>query len=387
MPQAMLDICNQIKIPKQLINYFGDRGFVIEAIPSTEFYRILHHRWGSIANTETHVNQWTAAGVKRYLHEAYYFENKSDSPEDEYRRILQEKWFTDTDLKIVMAIYFHRVMTTSQLNELGFYSSKSAIRQIRSRCKQLADNFVLHSFQPSVDMIVGAAENHYMLGEVGAHIVADYLNKHVKEIGWTPRHNEIMMHTVYHIIEINNVFQAFRQEANRELAVIQNKNHSKDDFAAAHQSIFQVEKTIAEYLVMENIHSSEGNVRFNPDGLMYLKYKGVTAPLFLEVDRNTMDLMDFSAKVPRYEAYARSKLWETQIMTGTMPPVIVCTTDEKRMIELARVVYQKQKIKNIPWLFTTLEKVKNEPLGQIWIQSQDADKSQFPYVSLLDAFG
>jgi hypothetical protein len=384
IPQEMRELCEELRVPKHLVNYYGERGFVFLVISGTDKYRIQHHRWGSIAHPDTHLNEWTGAQLKKYLHESYYYENKSDNPEDEFKRISKEKWFTEKDLQIVMAIYYHRVMTTTQLTAMGIYVGKTADRQIRGRCKKLKDNFILESFQPSVDHFIGSHENHYMLNEVGAHIVASYLKKHVKEIGWTPRHNEIMMHTVYHTIEINNVFMAFRDEAKRITTELLKRNLSMDEFLKQNEEAFQVERTVAEYLISQNVQGAEGNFRFNPDGLLVIKYKGTSLPLFLEVDRNTMDLADFMAKVPRYELYAKSKLWENTIKS--MPAVMVCTTDEKRMIELARVVYQKRVIKQIPWLFTTIDKVKESPLGEIWIEATDASGSEFQYHSTLDFF-
>jgi len=384
MPQEMISMLIQIRMPRQHINYFGSRGFTVHRISDSTF-RIHHHRWGSIANPETHVNEWSATALKKYFAQTYHYKNRSDNPQEEFVSILRERWFTKTDVEIVMAIYRHRVMTTSQLAQFNFYKSKSAARLIRQRCKQMADHHVLEVFQPAVDKIIGASENHYMLGEVGAYVVAKELNRPVKEILWTPRHNEIMMHTIYHTLEINNVFMAFRAASDEIHDRIRRECKSKDEFLLKSQHAFKVLRTETEYLISEKVEVAGENVRFNPDGLLILKKDEVVIPFFLEIDRDTMELHTFAEKVSRYEAYARSRKWE-QTFDGVMPATLVVTTNEARMINLARSVRKKQTIKAIPWMFTTLDKVKGTPLDEIWISAQDVEDERMERYSVLSFF-
>ncbi|MDB5054060.1 MAG: hypothetical protein JWM44_2110 [Bacilli bacterium] len=387
IPQETVEISEELRIPRYHVNNLGSKGFYIVRIKeSKERFQVLHRRFGSIANEKTHINDWNGTEVKQYFHNVFHYQNRSEDPQEQYKVISREKWFTPKDIDIVMAIYYHRILTTSQLTELGFYSSKSAARLIKSRCKRLRDNFVIDSFQPAVDNVVGASENHYMLNEVGAYVVADYLEKkNIKEIGWTPRHNEIMMHNIYHTIEINNIFTAFRKEATLQKQRI-NRHLTSEEYQKSLDDVFQVEKTIAEYLITEQLSGSDGGkIKFNPDGLMILKYNENSVPFFIEVDRNTMQLYDFAAKIPRYEAYARSRLWEAPF-GGFFPKILVCTTDERRMIELARTVQDTLKVKALNWYFTTIEKVKDNPYGSIWIKATEAKQSEFNYVDLIEPY-
>ncbi|WP_128896645.1 replication-relaxation family protein [Longirhabdus pacifica] len=363
MPQEMIDICEELAIPKYLRNYFGNKGFVISKGKSGDVFRLTHHRWGSIAHPKSDVNEWSKEDIRHFLHEKYHFKNKVDDPKMLASLVLREKWFREVDLNILMAVYHHRILTTSQLHAMGFYTSKSALRQVRERCKKLVDNHILESFQPIPNEFIGSMENHYMLGEVGSHLVAHHENININQLGWTPQHNEIMMHTVYHTVEINNVFLAYRQV-------------QKDGF--------HVKETIAEYLITEKVQANYQSLRFNPDGLMSLMYQEKERPFFLEVDRNTMKLHDFAEKVPRYEAYAKTMKWKAQF--AFFPIVLVATTSEKRMLELARSVKKKQKINSISWLFTTLDQMKETPLAEIFVNAQDAEKETFTTYSILDAF-
>src|SRR6266540_4385192 len=75
---------------------------------------------------------------------------------------------TDRDRRLALDCYEHRVLTTEQLRRLHFRGSRTT----RKRLQKLRDLRVLASFRPPSQPGEGGAENHWVLDEAGAFVVA-----------------------------------------------------------------------------------------------------------------------------------------------------------------------------------------------------------------------
>jgi hypothetical protein len=80
--------------------------------------------------------------------------------------IASANWISKCDRQICLDLYKHHVLTVHQLAKLHF----SQPRRARKRLLQLYERGVLNRFQPR--RASGSAPFHYVLGELGAHIVA-----------------------------------------------------------------------------------------------------------------------------------------------------------------------------------------------------------------------
>jgi Replication-relaxation len=87
---------------------------------------------------------------------------------------------TDRDRRIALDCYEHRVLATEQLRRLHFRGSRTT----RKRLQQLRELRVLASFRPPTRPGEGGAQNHWVLDEAGALIVAAELGLERSELRW-----------------------------------------------------------------------------------------------------------------------------------------------------------------------------------------------------------
>jgi hypothetical protein len=85
-------------------------------------------------------------------------------------------WITTRDRQICLDIYKRRVLTIHQLSKLHF----SQPRKARERLLELYERGVVRRFQPQRPR--GSAPYHYVLGELGAYIVAGYLDLDIQKV-------------------------------------------------------------------------------------------------------------------------------------------------------------------------------------------------------------
>lgn len=81
------------------------------------------------------------------------------------------------DIDICMYLYRHTVLTSHDLSDLFFDSD----RRCRARLLKLKEYGLVASFRPPAD--VGSRPNHFVLGDLGAYVVAAQLGVEVKELG------------------------------------------------------------------------------------------------------------------------------------------------------------------------------------------------------------
>jgi hypothetical protein len=106
---------------------------------------------------------------------------------------------TDRDREIAMALYEHRILTSSQLTLLFF----SGRRRAMDRLLFLYRARVLDRFYPPGPFSRGKPQAHWLLDEAGAHIVAACLGLDRKQLAWKQRENWAAHPQLAHHLETN----------------------------------------------------------------------------------------------------------------------------------------------------------------------------------------
>jgi Replication-relaxation len=87
---------------------------------------------------------------------------------------------TDRDRRIALDCYEHRVLATEQLRRLHFRGERTA----RRRLQKLRELRILASFRPPSQPGEGGTQNHWVLEETGALVVAAELGLERAELRW-----------------------------------------------------------------------------------------------------------------------------------------------------------------------------------------------------------
>lgn len=121
------------------------------------------------------------------------------TPEDVFA---SANWITTRDRQICLDIYKRRVLTIHQLSELHF----SQPRKARERLLELYERGVVRRFQPQRSK--GSAPYHYVLGELGAYIVAGYLDLDIQKVMKRIIADQKLVHraTLRHTLETHDFF-------------------------------------------------------------------------------------------------------------------------------------------------------------------------------------
>jgi protein involved in plasmid replication-relaxation len=106
---------------------------------------------------------------------------------------------TDRDREIAVALYEHRILTSSQL-ALLFFSGR---RRAMDRLLFLYRARVLDRFYPPRPFAYGKPQAHWLLDEAGAHIVAACLGIDRRALGWRQRENWGAHPQLAHHLEVN----------------------------------------------------------------------------------------------------------------------------------------------------------------------------------------
>jgi len=106
---------------------------------------------------------------------------------------------TDRDREIALALYEHRILTSSQLTLLFF----SGRRRAMDRLLFLYRAGVLDRFYPPRPFAYGKPQAHWLLDEAGAHIVAACLGVDRRQLPWRARENWGTHPQLAHHLEVN----------------------------------------------------------------------------------------------------------------------------------------------------------------------------------------
>jgi hypothetical protein len=106
---------------------------------------------------------------------------------------------TDRDREIALALYEHRILTSSQLTLLFF----SGRRRAMDRLLFLYRARVVGRFYPPRPFAHGKPQAHWLLDEAGAHIVAACLGIDRRQLAWRQRENWGRHPQLAHQLEVN----------------------------------------------------------------------------------------------------------------------------------------------------------------------------------------
>jgi Replication-relaxation len=118
---------------------------------------------------------------------------------------------TERDRRLCRLVWEHRVLTTEQLTDLCFPSPDAA----KHRLVLLVRLGVLDRFRPF--RLTGSSPYHYVLGELGAQILAAERGLSVSELGYSPTHALAIAHSQHltHRVGVNGFFAALAATARR----------------------------------------------------------------------------------------------------------------------------------------------------------------------------
>lgn len=270
--------------------------------------------------------------------------------EDIYKKGL----LTPRDKEILLALYYHRCLTSTQIAEMFYLykanGEKNLMRSARfsagRRLRKLFDWKIVERFFPPAPDYQGTMPQHVVLDTLGANVVAGMLNLTMKELDWRYEMNETKLPYLDHMVEVNDFYIYLLRGARANDHKIKNfrvENHNRHEF-----KINNYKKVILQ-------PDGYGQYWINPDHGFHF---------FLEWDRGTMTPQQFSGKYDRYYNFLISD--ECKQIYGSMPPVVLTVTpDAERAYELYRTIYAVNT--EINWLFAPKPLVETKILEQIWI--------------------
>lgn len=268
--------------------------------------------------------------------------------------ILQKPVLTRRDKEALLAVYFHRCLTTEQLAEMFFkYDSHGNVNNqasliARRRLRKMFDYCLVDRFFIDVGENNGSSQAHIVLDTLGAKIVAGLLNIPLGDIQWRYEMNETRLPYLEHMIKINDCYISLLRKArneNHEITLFQTENHVRHEFKYWNQRVV-----------------------FNPDayGQYWIGDDGFH--FFLELDNGTMTPGVFQKKHQRYTAFYASEEYSKHY--ENFPIILTVTTTWERAIQLRKVIQQVDDT-DMEWYFTSEDLFEANPLGVIWLGKEE----------------
>lgn len=190
-----------------------------------------------------------------------------------FRRIAHR--ITERDIRILLDIYEHRVLTTRQIAQLHFGCERVALRRLAKLC----EFELLWAYRPNRD--VGSHPYHFFLLKLGAEIIASRLETDLKGIGWFDQ-------------------QPIRFAKSPRLTHWRETN---DYFAAlAHACRTTGRASLAGWW---GERSAGRGLPLTPDGIGLLRTSEADLRFLLELDRGTENHTQLRAKLSRYARIAQ----------------------------------------------------------------------------------
>lgn len=189
---------------------------------------------------------------------------------------------TPRDRNVCIDLRRHHVLTVHQLTELHFPTARKA----RERLLELTQRGVLLRFRPQRDS--GSAPFHYVLGELGAHIVAGYFGLDVRRVitgleeeDWQLAHSAKLPH----LLDTHDFF----------IALIK---------ACREAPGYQVTRWWSESRCEREWRTDGFEPLIRPDGQGVLVGPQGEASFLLEVDRGTERGTRLTERLQSYEQFA-----------------------------------------------------------------------------------
>ncbi len=231
------------------------------------------------------------------------------------------------DRQICLDLYEHKVLTTHQICDLHFDSSRSA----RRRLLALHRYGVLDRFAPARQ--VGSAAEHYVLGASGAEIVAAYLGVETKGIYRKDRLARLV-HSPFleHLVAVNTFFSrlvwACRQTTDHRLTEWWGEDRTRRHWASI----------------------------VAPDGFGRLSGPGRSRSFLLELDLGTESPSRLTHKLPAYDLAAQAEN-PPDLLLFCFPTPIREALGRKAL----------RPVVGIPLATTHVELHASDPLSGVWL--------------------
>jgi hypothetical protein len=197
---------------------------------------------------------------------------------------------TDRDRAVLRLLGEHRVFTTAQVAEVFFHSHDRAEHRLR----ELTQARVLARFRPHTRHGEGSAPFHYLLGPLGAAVLAAEQGVDARQLGYRADKALAIAHSqrLGHVLGVNGFFTALAGYA----------RHQRPGRAA-----------LAVWWSERRCHDRWGSL-VRPDGYGRWREGDREVDFFLEYDRGTEPLQRLAAKLIAYGELADA----TQIPTPVL---------------------------------------------------------------------
>lgn len=229
----------------------------------------------------------------------------------------------DRDKAIVRLVALHRVVSSGDLQLLAGGSPQGILRRLR----RLYDHGFLD--RPRCQQERGNAAMVYALGQRGAELVADESGQ--KAIAdWSEKNRQLRSHHLEHALMLSR-FQTALVYAADSLGTVQLERWHGDGF-------------IRDSVIAEHRDRRE-RIPVAPDAVFALRLleTGELIHAFVEVDRSTMPIGRFEAKLRGYFAYWRSGQQEKRLGAKHALVVTIAMSDEraKNLLDAAKSVSER----------------------------------------------
>ena len=209
---------------------------------------------------------------------------------------------TDRDRRLCRLLWEHRVLTTDQLTSLCFPSRHAATH----RLLLLERLDVVDRFRPF--RATGSAPFHYVLGSVGAHVLAAEQGKTPAELGYSRSQTLALAHSqrLAHTVGVNGFFAALAATARG-----------------------RVDAALTAWWSERRCTQRWGHL-VRPDGYGRWSEAGTTVEFFLEYDTGTETISRVVGKLAGYADLATA--------SGIQTPLLLLLPGAGREAEIRRAI-------------------------------------------------
>lgn len=228
---------------------------------------------------------------------------------------------------ILEYLFEHRCLTTHQITDLFFDSPRAA----RERMRELYEIQLVSRFQPQALPGEGSHPFHYVLGPIGARLVAAVRGIDVRTLGYRKGLEEQVAFSprLPHLLDVNTFFTRLVWACRRR----------------GHRFEWWSETRCLRHW---------GSI-VRPDGYGVVRWNGAKLRFFLEMDRGTERPWRLSEKLPRYS--------EVAYLDDEPKLLLFCFTEIAREVA-ARKAFTES---GLPVATATLDQHIDHPLGFNWL--------------------